>query len=109
MSKSKKGGTGSKPTKSNRKFITPKYITIPVPRLIRKLVDKYMTLPYLFRMLSLLIAILFVILLFFEVFLNKQQVEAYQLGPSEKILKKPISLLAQSLQLSPDGKTYQYN
>lgn len=109
VSKSKKGGTGSKPTKSNRKFITPKYITIPVPRLIRKLVDKYMTLPYLFRMLSLLIAILFVILLFFEVFLNKQQVEAYQLGPSEKILKKPISLLAQSLQLSPDGKTYQYN
>ena len=77
VSKSKKGGTGSKPTKSNRKFITPKYITIPVPRLIRKLVDKYMTLPYLFRMLSLLIAILFVILLFFEVFLNKQQVEAY--------------------------------
>ncbi len=73
------------------------------------LIDKYTSLPFLLRVFSLVMVCSIVFLLFFEVFFSKQQIDTYNLGQAETLLKQKVPFYGNSVKYSPRAKQIAYN
>jgi hypothetical protein len=73
------------------------------------LIDKYTSLPFLLRVFSLVMVCSIVFLLFFEVFFSKQQIDTYNLGQAETLLKDTVPLYANSVKNSHSSGKILYN
>jgi N-acetylneuraminic acid mutarotase len=105
-------GPSNTPKKSiKQKFKTPQRITInlKIPKFIRKFVDVYMGLPFLVRVFSIVMALVFVVIIFAEVFIARDQSEIYTYGRSEVLLPEEINQYSNYLQPSPEAREYVYN
>jgi hypothetical protein len=84
-------------------------IRIKIPNTINSLIDKYLGLPFLIRLFSIISVLIFVIVLFIEVFYFVEQKDTYTYGRSEIILDEKNELYAKFLRNSSDGKNYVFN
>ena len=111
-------GTNLSPIKSSNlkvqkskraKTIDEINIRIKIPKKLAKLIEKYLGLPYLIRLFSLIMAVTIAIVIFYDIFYAKNSVDAYELGKAETILKEEAYFYGTLLNLSPDGQKYEYN
>jgi hypothetical protein len=73
------------------------------------LIDKYTSLPFLLRVFSLVMVCALIFLLFFEVLFSKQQVDTYNLGQAETLLKQKVPFYGNSVKYAANAQKIAYN
>ena len=96
---------------SKKLFKTPEnlQLNIKIPKILRKAIDRYMRLPFWLRVFALVMAVIMLGLVFIEISNNHNKVDVYSLGRAETLLKKPVELYSEKLQLDKNNTAYRYN